>query len=94
MAQLVKLVVQPTMRETQVQSVGWEDSPGERKDYQLQYSGLENSMACIVRGVAKSRTRLSSIHLYFSAVRSLLLLGPIIIIIIFFLVVCFFLHNI
>ena len=28
--------------------------PGEGKDYPLQYSGLENSMACIVHGVAKS----------------------------------------
>ena len=27
-------------------------SPGERKDYPLQYSGLENSMDCIVHGVA------------------------------------------
>ena len=34
-------------------------SPGEGKDYPLQYSGLENSMDYrIVRGVAKSRTRL------------------------------------
>ena len=31
-------------------------SPGEGKGYPLQYSGLENSMDCIVRGVAKSRT--------------------------------------
>ena len=28
-------------------------SPGERKGYPLQYSGLENSVDCIVRGVAK-----------------------------------------
>ena len=34
-------------------------SPGERKGYPLQYPGLENSMDCIVHGVAKSRTRLS-----------------------------------
>ena len=34
-------------------------SPGEGKGYPLQYSGLENSMDCIVHGVAKSRTRLS-----------------------------------
>ena len=32
-------------------------SPGERKGYPLQYSGLENSMDCIVHGIAKSRTR-------------------------------------
>ena len=37
-------------------------SPGERKDYPLQYSGLENSMDCIVHGVAKSWTRLSHFH--------------------------------
>ena len=30
-------------------------SPGEGKSYPLQYSGLENSMDCIVHGVAKSR---------------------------------------
>ena len=34
-------------------------SPGEGKATQLQYSGLENSMDCIVQGVAKSRIRLS-----------------------------------
>ena len=31
-------------------------SPGEGKGYTLQYYGLENSMDCIVHGVAKSRT--------------------------------------
>ena len=31
-------------------------SPGERKGYPLQYSGLENSMDCIVHGVTKSQT--------------------------------------
>ena len=31
-------------------------SPGEGNGYRLQYSGLENSMECIVRGVAKSQT--------------------------------------
>ena len=39
-------------------------SPGEWKHYPLQYSGLENSMGCIVHGVAKSWTRLS--HFRFS----------------------------
>ena len=34
-------------------------SPGEGKGYPLQYSGLENSMDCIVHWVTKSRTRLS-----------------------------------
>ena len=31
-------------------------SPGEGNSYPLQYSGLENSMDCIVQGVAKSQT--------------------------------------
>ena len=30
--------------------------PGEGKGYPLQYSGLENFMDCIVRGVTKSQT--------------------------------------
>ena len=37
-------------------------SPGEWKGYPLQYSGLENSMDCIVHGVAKSQTQLSDFH--------------------------------
>ena len=37
-------------------------SPREGKGYPLQYSGLENSMDCIVHGVAKSRTQLSNLH--------------------------------
>ena len=37
-------------------------SPGEGKGYPLQYSGLENSMDCIVQGVAKSQTQLSDFH--------------------------------
>ena len=36
---------------------------GEGKGYPLQYSGLENSVDCIVHGVAKSRTGLSDFHL-------------------------------
>ena len=31
-------------------------SPREGKSYPLQYSGLENSMDCIVHGVTKSQT--------------------------------------
>ena len=31
-------------------------SPGEEKGYPLQYSGLGNSMDCIVHGVSKSQT--------------------------------------
>ena len=41
-------------------------SPGEGTGYPLQYSGLENSMDCIVHGVAKSRIPLShftSLHI-------------------------------
>ena len=41
-------------------------SLGEEKGYPLQYSGLENSMDCIVHGIAKSRTRLSDFQFHFS----------------------------
>ena len=37
-------------------------SPGEGKGYPLQYSGLENSMDCIVHAITKSWTRLSDFH--------------------------------
>ena len=37
-------------------------SPGEGKGNPLQYSGVENSMDCIVHGVAKSQTWLSNFH--------------------------------
>ena len=40
-------------------------SPGEGKGYPLQYSGLENSMGCIVHGVTKSQTQLSDLHFHF-----------------------------
>ena len=36
--------------------------PGEGKGYPLQYSGLENSMDCMVHEVAKNRTRLRNFH--------------------------------
>ena len=52
------------MQETWVRSLGWEDSPEGGKSYTLQYSGLENSMNCIVHGVAKSWTRLSNFHFH------------------------------
>ena len=48
-----------------------EDSPGlgrsagEGNVYPLQYSGLENSMDCIVHGVTKSQTGLSNFHFHF-----------------------------
>ena len=41
-------------------------SPGEGKGYPLQYSGLEDSMNCIVHGIAKSWTQLSDFHCHFS----------------------------
>ena len=41
-------------------------SPGEGKGYPLQYSGLENSMDCIVRGVTKGQTWLSDFHFHFN----------------------------
>ena len=37
-------------------------SPGEGKGYPLQHSGLENSVGCVVHGVAKSWTQLSVSH--------------------------------
>ena len=37
-------------------------SPVEENSYPLQYSGLENSMDCIVHGVAKSWKELSDFH--------------------------------
>ena len=40
-------------------------SPGEGNGYPLQYSGLENSMDCIVHGLAKSQRRLSE-FIYFN----------------------------
>ena len=43
-------------------------SSGEGKGYPLQYSGLENSVDCIVHGVTKNRTGLSNFHFYFQAV--------------------------
>ena len=62
MAQLVKNL--PTTWETGVQSLGWEDPLKNGKGYPLQYSGLENSMDCIVLGVTKSRTQLSGFHFH------------------------------
>ena len=58
-AQLVKNP--PAMWETWVPSLGWED-PMERERLPLQYSGLENSMDCIVHGITKNRTRLRDFH--------------------------------
>ena len=45
-------------------------SPGEGKGYSLQYSGLENSMDCIVDGVAKSWTRVSDFHFHHYVIKN------------------------
>ena len=64
-AQLVKNL--PWMRETWVQSIGWEDSlEKETAIRPFQCSGLENSIDCIVCGVVKSQTRLSVFTFTFS----------------------------
>ena len=39
-------------------------SHGEGNSYPLQYSGLENSMDCIVHGVTKSGTQPSDFHFH------------------------------
>ena len=51
----------PSMRETWVQSLGWEDplENGTSTHSSMENSSLENSMNYIVHGVAKSWTRLS-----------------------------------
>ena len=59
-AQLVKNL--PAMQETWVWP-GLVRFPGKWKDYPLQYSGLENSMDCIVHGVTESdMTEWLSLH--------------------------------
>ena len=40
-------------------------SPEEGQGYPLQYSGLKNSMDCIVHGVTKSWKRLSDFHFHY-----------------------------
>ena len=47
---------------------GLRRSPGEGEGYPCQYSGLENSMHCIVLGVAKSQTWLSNFRFHFQSV--------------------------
>ena len=63
MAQLVKNP--PTMWETWIPSLCWEDPLEKGKGYPLQYSVLGNSLDCIVHGVAKSWKRLSDFHFHF-----------------------------
>ena len=62
-AQLIKNP--PAMRETLISIPGLGRSAGEGNGYPLQYYGLENSMDCIVHGVAKSQTWLSNFHFDF-----------------------------
>ena len=50
-------------------------SPGEGNRSPLQYSGLENSMDCIVHGVAKSQTQLSDFHYMLWNLRRMLPFG-------------------
>ena len=54
MAQLVKN--QPAMQETLVPFLVREDPLQKGKGYPFQYSGPENSMVCIVHGVANTQT--------------------------------------
>ena len=63
---VVRLVKNPAMQETWGSIPGLGRSPGEGKGYPLQYSGLQNSMDCIVHGVTKSRTRMNDFHFTFS----------------------------
>ena len=49
-------------------------STGEGKGYPLQYSGVENSMDCIVHGVTKSQTWLSNFCFHFSGTWELVML--------------------
>ena len=70
--QLASLVAQtvknlPAVQETQVQSQGWEYTPGEGNGNPLQYSFLENPMdrgawQATVHGFAKNRTWLNNQH--------------------------------
>ena len=54
-------------------------SPEEGNGFPLQYSGLENSMDCVVHGVLKSWTQLSdfhTMHLYYMSDTILLHILP------------------
>ena len=54
---VAQLIKDPSaMQENLVQFLGQEDPLGEGIGYPLQYSGLKNSMDCIVHGAAKSGT--------------------------------------
>ena len=63
MASLVTRLVKnpPAMWETWDRFLGWED-PLEKGKATLSSIHLENSIECIVHGIAKSRTQLSDFH--------------------------------
>ena len=52
------------MQETPVQFLGWKDPLLKGKSYPLEYSGLENSMDCIVHEVTKSQKGLNDFHFW------------------------------
>ena len=53
------------MQKTPVRFLGGEDPLEKGKaGYPLQYSGLENSMDCIVHGVTKSQKQLRDFHFH------------------------------
>ena len=59
---LVSNVLNIKFEESKEYILGLGRFPGERNGYPLQYSGLENSMDCIVYGVSKSWTWLRDFH--------------------------------
>ena len=59
-AQMVKNL--SAMQETWFRSLGWEAPLKKGKATYSKYSGLENSMDCVVHGVANSWTCLSNLH--------------------------------
>ena len=52
---------------------------GEGKGYPLQYSGLENSVSCIVLGVAKSQRQLRDFHCNWADISLFIKIGTIIV---------------
>ena len=59
-AQLVKNL--PVVRETWIQSFGWEDPLEKGKATHSSILACRNAMNCIIRGVSKRRTRLRDSH--------------------------------
>ena len=53
---------------------GLERSPREGKGYPHQYSGLENSMDCMVHRVRKSQAQLRDFHFHFKSLQCYLTL--------------------